>query len=272
MLIFGIRLPWLGLNIIRVVSIATLAVVMASSIMVMIRDANAICREMGTSGVPKANESNQIPSVRRAYIPSSTVPLQPGGPFFAILSRLLVVCQCFLIILSELGWPRDLFIKFLPILGPENGVGIIGTMQVLLSALVLSHHIPLFALVPGLLLFATGCLNVILGLAFRNNIHVYRALATCGPNNNNQEPDTSDSLNRRISFRPGRERPAAQNSATDTTHTSSEKPPSYKSGSISKSEGYAHGEMSAYYDRISQQCAEKDREPISFPEQAHSKH
>ncbi|CAE6442430.1 unnamed protein product [Rhizoctonia solani] len=271
MLISGLRLQWFGLNVIRVVSIATLAVVTASSIVIMIRDANAICREMNTSGVAKANEANQMPSVRRAYIPSSTVPLQPGGPFFAILSRLLVICQCLLIILSELGWPRDLFTKFLPILGPENGVGILGTMQVLLGAVVLSHHIPMFALVPGLLLFAIGCLNVILGLVLRNNIHLYRAWATDGVNNNNQESDPNESLNRRTSFRPGRQRPVTQNSATDTKHTSSEKPPSYKSGSISKSEGGC-SEMSAYYDRISQKCAEKDRELISFPEQAHSKH
>ncbi|CAE6394709.1 unnamed protein product [Rhizoctonia solani] len=267
MLLFGIHPLWFGLNLVRALSIATLALVIAVNIVVMIRDANSICREMNTRTGLEASESNNKPSIARTYIPSSTVPLQPGGPFFAILSRLLIDCQCLILILAELEWPKELFTKFLPILGPGHGVGILGTMQVLLSAVILSHHIPKFVLVPGLLLFGIGSLNITLGLIFRNNIHLHRARATDGLNDNHSE-DTR-LFNRRTSFRPGGERPVTQSSAVRSTiPTDLEKPPSYRS----KGDRYGYSEMPVYYGRSPQQWVEKGGESIPFPEQARSKY
>ncbi|KDN37142.1 hypothetical protein RSAG8_10351, partial [Rhizoctonia solani AG-8 WAC10335] len=245
MLLFKLdtRLQWLGLNVIRALSMTTLALVIASSIAVMVRDANAICREMKTSGRPEINELNSKPSIEPAYIPSSTVPFQPGGPFFAILSRLLIVCQCLILILAELKWPKGLFTKFLPILGPRYSVGIPGTSQVMYVTLILSHHIPKFALVPAILLFAMGCLNIILGPVFRENIHLYRARATVklknGHPEENQPLNQNQPLNRRISFRPGRGRPTTQSPGTGSTiHTGIEKQPSYENWYGSKSDAW----------------------------------
>ncbi|KEP47899.1 putative transmembrane protein [Rhizoctonia solani 123E] len=142
-------------------------------------------------------------------------------------------------------------------------------MQVLLSAIILSHHIPEFVLVPGLLLFAIGSLNIILGLIFRDNIHIRRAWAADKPSKN--QCQDSQLSNRRTSFRPGgeRSRPVAQSSAARSRiPTNLEKPPSYGS----KSDGYGYSETPVYYNRSSQQCAKKGGVSIHFPEQAHSKY
>ncbi|KEP47900.1 putative transmembrane protein [Rhizoctonia solani 123E] len=100
MVLFGKRPLWFGLNIVRALSIAILALVIVVNTIVMVRDANAICREMNSRAGLEASESNNRPSIERTYIPSSTVPLQPGGPFFAIISRLLIDCQCLTLILA----------------------------------------------------------------------------------------------------------------------------------------------------------------------------
>lgn len=65
------------------------------------------------------------------YVEGSTVPLQPAGMFFAIMNRLFIILQCIILVLSEIGWPQRFFEHFLPVLGLNHGVGILGAMQVL---------------------------------------------------------------------------------------------------------------------------------------------
>lgn len=167
---------FLGLNAVRALSILTLILVFASSIVVMVDDVNAVRRgnEM-PSGTLTDSSGNEF-EVDCDYFEASTVPLQPAGVFFAILNRLFIIGQCIVLVLAEIGLPQSFFVNFLPVLGPSHGVGILGAMQVFLGAAVLSHHVPTFALVSAFFLFAVGCLNILLGLIFRSKIHERRAL------------------------------------------------------------------------------------------------
>ncbi|CAE6364898.1 unnamed protein product [Rhizoctonia solani] len=234
MLLSGSNFRWFGLNIVRALSIAALILVIASSIVVMVRDANAICNEISISVKPQASESSNKPNFGRTYMTSSTVPLQPGGGFFAILSRLLIILQCILLILAEVEWPNSFFINHIPILGPRYGVGILGMIQVLLSALILSHRIPTFPLISAFILFAIGCLNIILGLLLRERIHVYRArsASTC----NNLCPEPTRPNNRRISFRPRGKRSTALGSTRGPVYPDIEKLPTYGDSHESKTQ------------------------------------
>ncbi|CAE6444378.1 unnamed protein product [Rhizoctonia solani] len=275
---FGIRPLCFGLNIVRALSIIALTLVVISSIIVMVRDANAICREMSILDEPDTDKTRNKSSSEHAYITSSTVPLQPGGPFFAVLSRLLVVCQCLILIFAELEWPKKSFTDFLPILGSEFGVGILGMMQVLLGISILSHHIPEFALVSAFILFAIGCLNIILGLAFRKSIHSHRALDT-GSMRESEGAGETQSSNRRTSFRPGSKQSMTLSSIDGSTHTYTEKQPPYEKLTGSKTTGDGsidmpkHGEpMDLGFSRQAQQRAEKDGYSVPPPEQSHPKH
>ena len=62
---------------------------------------------------------------------NSTVPNQPAGVFWAVLNRLLIIGQVFLLFLSEIGWPSAFFHKFFPVLGNDFGVGALGVIQCL---------------------------------------------------------------------------------------------------------------------------------------------
>ncbi|KAH7335699.1 hypothetical protein B0J17DRAFT_667402 [Rhizoctonia solani] len=279
--LFKIQPWWLGLNIIRVISVITLALIFASSIVVMVRDANAICREMATPNTPESDNAGNKSRIERTYIPSSTVPLQPGGPFFAILSRLLVVCQCPILILAEIGWPKQFFAKCLPVLSSKHGVGILGTIQVLLSTLTLSHHMPTFALVPAFFLFGMGCLNIVLGLIFRESIHAYRTREADA--HENKSTEETRPVKGRTSFRPGSKQTVTYNSTGGSVYSDLKKQPPYETAYRSRGDDYRYSETappdgilqrtdSLGFERQAQSRAEKDGHSIPSPEQAHPKH
>ena len=50
---------------------------------------------------------------------------------FAIINHLFIIFQCVLLLLSEIGWPASFFDNFIPVLGHQYGVGILGFMQIL---------------------------------------------------------------------------------------------------------------------------------------------
>ncbi|KAH7335698.1 hypothetical protein B0J17DRAFT_667401 [Rhizoctonia solani] len=162
---------FLGLNAIRALSILTLILVFASSIMVMVDDVNAVRRGNDVPTGPLTDASGNEFDVECDYFEASTVPLQPAGVFFAILNRLFIIAQCIVLILAELGWPQAFFKNFLPVLGPDHGVGILGAMQVfpLPSRPNIRSRL-------GFFLFSIGILNIILGLVFRSRIHARRAI------------------------------------------------------------------------------------------------
>lgn len=167
---------FLGLNAVRALSILTLILVFASSINVMVDDVNAVRHGSETPTGPLTDAAGHEFEFECDYFEGSTVPIQAAGVFFAILNRLFIIGQCVVLILSELGWPEQFFVNYLPVLGPSYGVGILGAMQVFLGAAVLSHHVPTFALVSAFFLFSIGCLNILLGLIFRASIKEKRLL------------------------------------------------------------------------------------------------
>lgn len=93
-----------------------------------------------------------------------------------MLNWLLVIFQAIVCILSEVGWPAKFFATFFPILGADFGLGALGVIQCLLGAAVLSHHVGEFALVAAFFVFALGCLNVLLGLVFRERAKTKRSI------------------------------------------------------------------------------------------------
>lgn len=108
----------------------------------------------------------------------STVPNQPAGAFWAVLNRLFIIGQTIVLILSEIGWPSKFFTRYFPVLGKEFGLGALGTIQMFLGAAILSHRVDTFALVAAFFLFSLGCLNVLLGLIFRERVKSKRSVTS----------------------------------------------------------------------------------------------
>ena len=102
---------------------------------------------------------------------------------------MLIIIQVIILLLSEIGWPSAFFARFFPVLGPDFGLGALGIFQSLyvvfssfvlssvrlttfssrIGAAVLSHHTDDFTLVAAFFLFSLGCLNMVLGLIFRQS-------------------------------------------------------------------------------------------------------
>lgn len=108
----------------------------------------------------------------------STVPNQPAGEFWAVLNRLFIIFQTIVLISSELSFPSKLFDRFFPVLGSDFGVGALGLFQMLLGAAILSHHVNGFTLASAFFLFSIGCLNILIGLIFRESVKTKRSITS----------------------------------------------------------------------------------------------
>ncbi|KAI0636443.1 hypothetical protein C8Q77DRAFT_1092769 [Trametes polyzona] len=157
---------FIGLNVVRLLSIISMLLVFASSIFVLVNDVQAVNRSMkSNTGMTDCD-----------YIEGSTVPNQPAGVFWAVVNRLLIIFQVVVLILSEVGWPASFFARFFPVLGPDFGLGALGIFQCLIGATVLSHHVDDFTLVAAFFLFALGCVNMLVGLVFRERAKAKRSI------------------------------------------------------------------------------------------------
>ncbi len=63
-------------------------------------------------------------------------------------------------------------------LGTNFGLGPLGIFQCLIGATILSHHVDDFTLVAAFFLFALGCLNILLGLIFRERAKTKRSITS----------------------------------------------------------------------------------------------
>jgi len=173
---------FIGLNIARALSIVALLLVFASSVVVMVDDIKAVNVFENGGG----NQTSQD------YIDNSTVPDQTGGPFWAVLNRLLILAQTVVLVFSEIEWPLSFFDRFFPVLGSEFGLGALGVMQCLIGASVLSHFVDTFPLVAAFFLFSVGCLNILLGLIFREHAKSKRSIFSFRERTKNVLPTTHD--------------------------------------------------------------------------------
>jgi len=165
---------FIGLNAVRTLSIVGLLLVFASSIFVMVTDVRAVNQFMAESGNSTATSS----MLNYDYIEGSTVPNQPAGVFWSVVNLLFIIFQTIALILAEVGWPATFFEHYFPVLGPTFGLGALGIFQGLIGASILSHHVDDFSLVSAFFLFSIGCLNMFLGLVFRESAKEKRALAS----------------------------------------------------------------------------------------------
>ncbi|KAI0354294.1 hypothetical protein OH77DRAFT_1426377 [Trametes cingulata] len=175
---------FIGLNVVRALSIIALLLLFASSIVTMVQDIKSVNAfiaagkaDTNIRATETSSNSTDVDCINADtdYVDGSTVPNQPAGAFWAVLNRLLIIFQVIVLIMSEVGWPAAFFSRFFPILGNDFGLGALGVIQCLLGAAVLSHHVDEFALVSAFFLFSIGCLNILLGLIYRESAKTRRS-------------------------------------------------------------------------------------------------
>lgn len=163
------KIFFIGLNVVRAFSLIALILVFSSTIYVIVTNVKAV-------NVFDAQKNSSDSSMLDCdYIDGSTVPNQPAGPFWAVVASLLIIAQTVMLCLSECGWPAPFFDRFFPVLGTNFGLGPLGIFQGLISTQILSHHVDDFTLVSAFFLFVLGCINMLLGLIFRESAKTYRS-------------------------------------------------------------------------------------------------
>lgn len=177
----------IGLNVVRILSIIFMLLTFASSVFVLVQDIEAVNRFVKDATDDDFADCDYIEYVCAllsfAYLlnllcRNSTVPNQPAGVFWAVVNRLFIIFQVIVLLLSEIGWPMGFFNRYFPVLGDDFGLGPLGIFQCLIGATILSHHVDDFTLVAAFMLFSIGCLNMLLGLVFRERAKDKRSLFT----------------------------------------------------------------------------------------------
>ncbi|KAF5330540.1 hypothetical protein D9619_005232 [Psilocybe cf. subviscida] len=168
-------LYFMGLNGVRALSLISLILVFSSTIFVMVTNIKAVNTFEANKGTVSANDTSMVDC---DYIAGSTVPNQPAGVFWAVVASLLIIFQTIILFLSECSWPMKFFDRFFPVLGTQFGLGALGIFQCLISTQILSHHVDDFTLVSAFFLFALGCVNMLLGLIFRESAKAKRSITS----------------------------------------------------------------------------------------------
>ncbi|KAF8968843.1 hypothetical protein BDZ97DRAFT_1654789, partial [Flammula alnicola] len=171
---------FIGLSGIRILSIVALLLVFASNIVTLANDIKAVNHFMAAGKQVNGTAANATTGqvVNMDYIMGSTVPNQPAGAFWAVLNRLFIIFQTVILIASEFGFPARFFDRYFPVLGKGFGLGALGLIQMLIGAAILSHHVDTFTLVSAFFLFSVGCLNILVGLIFRESAKSKRSLTS----------------------------------------------------------------------------------------------
>ncbi|KAG6817770.1 hypothetical protein H0H87_003178 [Tephrocybe sp. NHM501043] len=162
---------FMGLNAVRFLSIVSLILVFTSTILVMVHNIQAVNVFLDKSNPSDMQDCDYIEQIR-----GSTVPNQPAGVFWAVWVQLEGLTGCAAV--SEIGWPAEFFDLYFPVLGQGFGLGALGIFQSLISTQILSHHVDDFTLVSAFFLFALGCVNMLLGLIFRESAKEKRSITS----------------------------------------------------------------------------------------------
>lgn len=132
-------MTFIGLNIIRALSIIALLLAFSSNVVSLVNDIKAVNRSMtmGRSAddyilcVPLLFSLEWTAGLRLWFCRGSTVPNQPAGPLWAVVNRLIIISQTIILVLSEVTFPAVFFDQYFPVLGNAFGLGAIGIFQML---------------------------------------------------------------------------------------------------------------------------------------------
>ncbi|KAF9449598.1 hypothetical protein P691DRAFT_702962 [Macrolepiota fuliginosa MF-IS2] len=233
-------ITFISLNGIRILSVISLILVFSSTIFVMVNNIKAV-------NAFEANKGN-MDLEGCDYIENSTVPNQPAGVFWAVVASLLILFQTIILFLSEISWPMKFFDRYFPVLGSEFGLGALGIFQGLISTQILSHHVDDFSLVSAFFLFALGCLNMLLGLIFRESAKPKRSITSWRTESKGVLPTHTGSSSTTTTLANGRPATYFPDSGAGLQRGGSEHGSTYKGPLYGEKAGYGfgtHGEKAA---------------------------
>ncbi|CAG8719166.1 13166_t:CDS:2, partial [Acaulospora morrowiae] len=151
-----------------------------STRLVRVRNWNNLCvpwiirRHFAKGGSPDYHEFGKITSPVLHLNVKGFPGLGQSNIFFQFVNRIVIVIWAFVLILSEIGWPKRIH-KWFPILDDSHGWVCFGLLQIIMGSLILGHDsginsidflgygLHVFIVVPGWFVFVIGIIYVLLG-------------------------------------------------------------------------------------------------------------
>ena len=156
------KFAFLGLNILRLVSLVTIILVFTTLIMGFVEDV----RDYGSDAIMDEAESEDC-----AYVPGTSIPMQTWGIFWVELHRVLLITGIVSLFFAELSWFGSQKLEgaaqtWVPVLSRTRGLAAMGSVHVVIATSILSHYLDEFPLVVSWMLFVIGVIYLCLGIAF----------------------------------------------------------------------------------------------------------
>ncbi|SPO38082.1 uncharacterized protein PSFLO_03559 [Pseudozyma flocculosa] len=170
---------WLFLNLLRILTLVSCILVMASTILILKHNFQHLDDDAAAAGSRSTSSVASFPSEQPGDYQSHTdIPTQTWGTLWSTLHHVYNLVALFLVILSEVswgGWLDRFFDAVLPFLGREWGTQMMGALLILLGADSLSRKIGTFALIANWLLVSVGLVNILSGIAFHSRGKLLRS-------------------------------------------------------------------------------------------------
>ncbi|ODO07431.1 hypothetical protein L198_01010 [Cryptococcus wingfieldii CBS 7118] len=129
-----------------------------------ISPANAIAEDGKSGGqmIKRAKETDDG-NETSANWGMSSIPDQPGGITFTIISRLMMAIVLGLLLCGQSGWPEMFLYKYVPWLGPQSTPIWLGLVEVVVAIENLRVYAKSVVLISAWGLFAVGLFNLLIG-------------------------------------------------------------------------------------------------------------
>ncbi|ORX37423.1 hypothetical protein BD324DRAFT_681313 [Kockovaella imperatae] len=118
--------------------------------------------ERAANGMRRRAETNSATDANISYVGLSSVPDQPGGIFFLLMSRLVMAFVLSGLLFVQAGYPEKMLFKHLPWLGPQNPPLALGCLQEIIAIQNLQVHQKPKVLIPAWALLAVGSTNIVI--------------------------------------------------------------------------------------------------------------
>ncbi|SNX81865.1 uncharacterized protein MEPE_00570 [Melanopsichium pennsylvanicum] len=159
------KAAFLGLNLVRIISLIVIILVFTTLIMGLVEDIRDYHND---------ENMDEARTEDCAYVPGTSIPMQTWGIFWVEFHRALLLLGVVALFFSELSWfginrLENAAQLWFPILSSTRGLAALGCVHVVIATSILSHYLDEFPLVVSWMLFVIGICYLCLGIAFHRH-------------------------------------------------------------------------------------------------------
>ncbi|KAA1469231.1 hypothetical protein DENSPDRAFT_593393 [Dentipellis sp. KUC8613] len=169
-------LGFVGLNIVRFISIVSLVLALVVTVRLVSKDVDLIKSAMSKKPSTPPADNSTASAAAAAPSGNPATPDPVASLIAGLLNGMLVSFAAGALLFSEIEWPMKFWDTFFPVLGSGHGLGPLGIFQIFMGAMIIDRVADNLTFVAGMMVLFTGVLNVMLGFLLRGSSKELRSV------------------------------------------------------------------------------------------------